>query len=108
MITISMMRSEFFLGNFPLTLFPTLSSCCSLVSVLSCFRKNSYVGDKDNWYYTLGWFHFLRQGFFANDRCPDDRWKRISQEQNIQIQPWITKRRDERKYALICLQKKKL
>ena len=76
-----------------------------MVCELSCFRKNSYVGDKDNWYYTLGWFHFLRQGFFANDRCPDDRWKRISQEQNIQIQPWITKRRDERKYALICLQK---
>jgi len=38
-----------------------------LVCELSAFRQNSYLGDPDNWYYTLGWFHFLRKGFFNNN-----------------------------------------
>ncbi len=75
-----------------------------LVCELSCFRENSYKGDPDDWYFTLGWFHFLRQGYFYNNGCPPDRWNKIKAKQNIKVLPWNSKivRND---YALICLQK---
>ena len=75
-----------------------------LVCELSCFRENSYKGDPDNWYFTLGWFHFLRQGYFYNNECKPDRWNKIKEIQNIKVQSWNSKvERDD--YALICLQK---
>ena len=75
-----------------------------LVCELSCFRQNSYQGDPNNWYYTLGWFHFLRQGLFRNNNSPGDRWNQIQKHQNIEILPWRTQVRDN-DYALVCLQK---
>jgi len=75
-----------------------------LVCELSAFRQNSYLGDPDNWYYTLGWFHFLRQGFFNNNNSRKDRWRRIQEQQSIELKPWRTEVRDN-DYALICLQK---
>lgn len=75
-----------------------------LVCELSCFRQNSYKGDPDNWYFTLGWFHFLRQGYFNNNNCPSDRWNKIKAYQNIQVLPWNTGNKPN-DYALICLQK---
>ena len=75
-----------------------------LVCELSAFRQNSYLGDPDNWYYTLGWFHFLRQGFFNNNNSGKDRWRRIQEQQSIELKPWRTEVRNN-DYALICLQK---
>ena len=75
-----------------------------LVCELSCFRQNSYKGDPDNWYFTLGWFHFLRQGYFYNNNCPSDRWNKIKRHQSIQVLPWNTGNKPK-DYALICLQK---
>lgn len=76
-----------------------------LVAELSMFRQNSYTHkDKENWYYTLGWYHFLRCGKFNNAKSPDDRWLRIQKEQEIEVKPWRTKR-EEGSYALLCLQK---
>ncbi len=75
-----------------------------LVCELSAFRQNSYLGNPDDWYYTLGWFHFLRQGFFHNNNSSKRRWRQIQEQQNIEIKPWRTKARDNA-YALICLQK---
>ncbi len=75
-----------------------------LVCELSCFRENSYKGDADNWYFTLGWFHFLRQGYFNNNNCNPDRWNNIKHIQNLKVKPWNTKIEDN-DYALICLQK---
>jgi hypothetical protein len=77
-----------------------------MVCELSCFRENSYQGNPDNWYYTLGWYHFLRQGYFHNSDKQGERWERIQQQQNITMLPWRSakiKRKDD--YALICLQK---
>jgi hypothetical protein len=77
-----------------------------MVCELSCFRENSYQGNPDNWYYTLGWYHFLRQGLFHNSDKPSDRWNIIQHQQNIRVAPW---RPAEFKHkdgcALICLQK---
>lgn len=75
-----------------------------LVCELSCFRENSYKGDPDNWYFTLGWFHFLRQGYFNNNGCSADRWNKIKSYQNITVKPWDSKI-VQNDYALICLQK---
>jgi len=75
-----------------------------LVCELSAFRQNSYLGDPDNWYFTLGWFHFLRQGFFNNNNSGKDRWRRIQEQQSIELKPWRTEVRNN-DYALICLQK---
>ena len=76
-----------------------------MVCELSCFRENSYQGDPDNWYYTLGWYHFLRQGLFHNSDKLSTRWDSIKKQQQIKILPWryAKKRKDD--YALICLQK---
>jgi len=76
-----------------------------MVCELSCFRENSYRGPEDNWLYTLGWFHFLRQGFFGNKNCKPDRWKKIQKLQNIKLHPWNTKNNRHGDYVLICLQK---
>ena len=73
-----------------------------LVCELSTFRQNSYKNNPDNWYYTLGWFHFLRQGYFSNTNSPEDRWNQLQQRQNIKVNDWQHK---ESGYALICLQK---
>ena len=73
-----------------------------LVCELSAFRQNSYQGPKDDWLYTLGWFNFLRQGYFPNTNSPEDRWKQIQKRQKIQISDW---RHSDGGYALICLQK---
>jgi hypothetical protein len=73
-----------------------------LVCELSAFRQNSYKGNPDDWYYTLGWFHFLRQGYFNNIDCPGDRWNTIKKAQDIQVCDWRTGKGG---YALICLQK---
>tara|TARA_B100000989_G_scaffold93263_1_gene67674 strand:- start:40513 stop:41541 length:1029 start_codon:yes stop_codon:yes gene_type:complete len=76
-----------------------------LVCELSCFRQNSYRGDPDEWYFTLGWFHFLRQGYFHNNNCNPDRWTKIAKHQNISIKPWNSGINKGNDYALICLQK---
>lgn len=76
-----------------------------LVAELSMFRKNSYTHeDKEKWYYTLGWYHFLRNGEFNNAKSPSDRWLRIQEEQEIEVKPWRTKK-SESSTALLCLQK---
>ncbi len=75
-----------------------------MVCELSAFRQSSYQGDPDDWYFTLGWFHFLRNGYFNNNFCTNDRWLAIQQHQGLEVLPWKTDL-NSRKYALICLQK---
>ena len=74
-----------------------------LVCELSAFRENSYKSkNPDDWYYTLGWYHFLRQGYFNNNNCPEDRWETIRKAQKLKLKDWRGGIGD---YALICLQK---
>ena len=76
-----------------------------MVCELSAFRQNSYKDqDPDNWYFTLGWFHFLRQGYFYNNNCPNDRWTKIKKQQDLKVDRWLVETRPK-DYALICLQK---
>jgi len=74
-----------------------------MVCELSAFRQNSYKSDVDDWYFTLGWFNFMRTGFFNNNNCNADRWEVISKAQNILVKDYRTDYHE--KYALVCLQK---
>jgi len=76
-----------------------------IVQELSTFRQNSYQSNKDKgstWYYTVGWYHFMRNGKFNNINSPNDRWLHIQKEQQIKVKPW----RWDKNNILFCLQKK--
>ena len=76
-----------------------------LVLELTMFRENSYTSNNpDNWYYTLGWYHFMRDGKYGNENSPSDRWERIQKEQNITVKPW--RGGSKGSYILLILQKK--
>lgn len=75
-----------------------------LVCELTMFRQNSYTSNNtDDWYYTLGWYHFMRNGKFNNKKSPSDRWEKIKNDQGIEVKPW---RSAQGKYILVILQKK--
>jgi len=80
-----------------------IDSTCKpkLVCESTPFRRNGYQGDKDNWYYRLGWNHFLRCGTFNNTNSNNARWQMIQQDQGIQLKPW----RNQGEGILIILQK---
>lgn len=72
-----------------------------LVCESTPFRRNAYMGHSDNWYYRIGWNHFLRCGIFNNKDSDNKRWDQISKQQDLKILPW----RNEGDYILIVLQK---
>jgi len=74
-----------------------------LVCESTPFRKNlTNLVETDQIYYRLGWNHYLRSGNFNNKKSPSDRWKKIQQDQCIEIKPW---KHNKNGYILLCLQK---
>ena len=69
------------------------------------FRKNIDFDKPETNYYKVGLNHFTyNEGKFFNHNSPNDRWKRIQKEQNIEIKPWRQDRYDDSKYILLLLQ----
>ncbi len=65
------------------------------------FRKNLSLNDLNNFYFRLGLWHYAYNlGDFKNKKSPDDRWKIIQNEQDIEVKPW----RNSGEYILILLQ----
>jgi len=62
-----------------------------LVCESNLFRKNiKQISDLENYYYRLGWDHFLRQGNFNNTNSPPDRWNKIKKIQKLELKDWKT------------------
>ena len=73
-----------------------------LVIESNLFRKNSFpITNAQNFFYRIGWWHYLRNGVFNNKNCPPDRWSKIKKLQNLDIKKW----RCSGNYVLLCLQK---
>lgn len=73
----------------------------TVVMESAIFRQNS-SDERKNAYYRFGWHHFLRhKANFNNQNSPSDRWKKIQQEQRIEIKDWRT----NGEYILLMLQK---
>lgn len=65
------------------------------------FRKNLSLNNLDSFYFRFGLWHYAYSlGDFKNKNSPDDRWKIIQKEQDIEIKPW----RNRGEYILILLQ----
>lgn len=65
------------------------------------FRQNLNMKQDKDTYLRFGLNHYdLKNGYFANHNSPDDRWKQIQKDQDIEIKPWRTKG----DYILILLQ----
>ena len=56
------------------------------------FRKNLDIEKPDDYYFRVGLNHYtFSDGIFKNENSPDDRWKQIQREQDIEIKPWKKK-----------------
>ena len=56
------------------------------------FRKNLDIEKPDDYYFRVGLNHYtFSDGLFKNENSPDDRWKQIQKEQDIEIKPWKKK-----------------
>jgi len=72
-----------------------------IVMESAIFRQNT-TDDVKRVYYRFGLNHFMRKvGEFYNQNSPPDRWKKLQQEQNINIKEW----RNHGNHILVILQK---
>lgn len=66
------------------------------------FRRNMPIPPNPMSYHRWSWFSYYRdEGNYNNFRRPDDRWKRVQQEQRIEIKDWKT----TGEYILLILQR---
>jgi hypothetical protein len=66
------------------------------------FRANMQQPPHPLAYHRYSWFSYFRdEGLYNNENRPDDRWKIIKRQQNIEIKDWRTKG----DYVLVVLQR---
>ena len=55
----------------------------------SVFRRNMPFPPNPKAYHRWSWTSYFRdEGNYCNENCPDDRWKQIQKDQNIEIKDW--------------------
>jgi hypothetical protein len=60
-----------------------------LVTESAVFRHNLREYNHPKAYHRWSWLSYFRhEGDYNNNNCPDDRWLRVQQEQQIQIKDW--------------------
>ena len=61
-----------------------------IVAESAVFRKNlPSVWNAPKMYHRYSWWSYFRdEGEYNNFNCPDDRWKQIQKDQNIEIKDW--------------------
>ncbi len=60
-----------------------------LVTESAVFRHNLKEYNHPKAYHRWSWLSYFRhEGDYNNNNCPDDRWKRVQEEQQIKIKDW--------------------
>ena len=68
----------------------------------SVFRHNMPFPPHPKAYHRWSWTSYFRdEGNYCNENCPDDRWKQIQADQNIEIKDWKT----GGEYILLAMQR---
>lgn len=68
----------------------------------SVFRHNMPFPPHPKAYHRWSWTSYFRdEGNYNNENCPDDRWKQIQADQNIEIKDWKT----GGEYILLAMQR---